>query len=387
MISRFKILFCGILLVAGAASGSRAQKFNLLIGTYTSQPSGNPAPPKSEGIYVYEFDASNGKLTYLNKAAGLSNPSYLAIAPDNKHVYAVSEGGKGSSFISSFSYDPESGALVELNKQPSGADGACYVSIDATGKFVFAANYGGGAISAIPVLPGGTLGADTQPVLFTGDGPNKPRQDKAHLHCVVLSPDNNYLFANDLGTDRTYSFRINYSEKSSPLRPADPPFTKVQEGSGPRHITFHPNKHFAYLIHELEGAITVFSYANGKLNDLQHVSMLPQGYTGTGFTAADIHVSPDGKFLYASNRLAINEIVVYSIDQSTGKLKEAGRQSSLGKTPRNFVIDPTGNYLLAANQDSNDIFVFRRDQETGLLTPTGTKLNIAKPVCLKFSAK
>ncbi|MXV17327.1 lactonase family protein [Hufsiella ginkgonis] len=370
-ISFFIVLFTACV----GTSAAFAQKFNLLIGTYTS-------PGGSEGIYVYEFDAATGKLTYRSKAAGV-NPSFVAIARDQKHVYAVSEADKVNGGIAAFDWDAGSGTLKFLNKQSAGGDGTCYVSVDATGKFVFAANYGSGSIAAIPVKADGSLGSEIQAIAYTGGGPDKSRQEKAHLHCVVLSPDNKYLFANDLGSDKTYIHQVDLSKPSSPLTPSNPAYLTVKPASGPRHITFHPNQKFAYLALEMEGAVNALSYKDGKLAVIQSESLLAGGFKGA-VGAADIHVSPDGKFLYVSNRGDANDISIFSINDKNGRITFAGRQSTLGKTPRNFAIDPTGKYLLAANQNSNSVIVFKRNAKTGLLTDTGIKAEVSKPVCLVF---
>lgn len=377
-------LLC-LFLSGGITFPTMAQKFNLLIGTYTRPPQGNPAPPPSEGIYVYEFDAASGSLTYRSKVTGLSNPSYLAVSADNQYVYAVNEGSDGGS-ITALRYRAADGGLTVLNRVSSGSAGPCYVSVDHSGKFVFAANYGGGSIIAIPVRADGSLDAKTQPIAFSGSGPDPQRQDRPHLHSVVLSPDNRFLFASDLGTDRVYAYRINPKQVSAPLVPAKPPFTETVSGSGPRHLIFNAAGTRAYLVQELSGAITVFSYASGVMKQRQYISMLPDAVDGKKFAAADIHLSPDEKFLYASNRIDVSEIVVFSVAKD-GKLTFKQRVPSLGQDPRNFAIDPTGNYVLVANQRSNNVVVFKRDRTTGMMTDTGTRITLAQPVCLKFTAQ
>lgn len=353
-----------------------AQKLNLLIGTYT-------APGKSEGIYVYEFDASSGKLVYKNKVAGLNNPSYLTISKDEKNVYAVNEAGQGKSSVSSFSFNKQSGALTLLNQQPSGGDGPCYVAVDKKSNHVFVANYAGGSFSVLPVLNNGSLGEPSQLVVFTSNGVGKGQQDKPHAHSTVLSPEEKYVYVSDLGNDEIMAYR--YSAKSvRPLSPSKYGKTSLPAGSGPRHFDFHPNGKFAYSLQELTCDVVAYRYKRGKLSRLQTISGLPQNYTGRKW-AADIHVSPDGKFLYSSNRDDANDIAIFAI-QKNGTLTSVGRHPSLGKAPRNFVIDPTGNFLLVANQNSHVIVVLKRNKETGLLSDTGEKIEISSPVCLKFSA-
>lgn len=362
-----------LLSLVALTSGSFAQgaKYQLIIGSYNT-------PAKPEGIYVYDFNTQTGELTHKT-TTNVASPSYLAVSPDRKYIYAVSEDASQS--VNAFGYNSASGQLTFLNKQSTGGGSPTYVSIDATGKYVFVANYAGGNFAAVPVLKDGSLGTDIQYTKHEGSSVHR-RQTKPYAHSTVVSPDNKYLFVSDLGTDKINIY--NFDPKKSPsLSPAEPPFVSVAPGSGPRHFTFHPNKKFAYLIQEINGTITAFDYKAGRLSALQTVSIVTEGFTGR-VGAADIHVSPDGKFLYGSNRGDANDLSIYAIDQKDGKLTFVGRQSTLGKTPRNFVIDPTGNFLLAANQDTNDIFVFKRDQKTGLLTATGQKLSISKPSCLQF---
>jgi 6-phosphogluconolactonase len=270
-----------------------------------------------------------------------------------------------------------------LNTGSAGGNGPCYISVDDKKQIVFTGNYGGGSLSATRLNEDGSLSNDIQAIQHEGSSVNKGRQDKPHVHSVVLSPDNRYLLVPDLGTDRVNVYNVE-AGKPQPLTPASPAFASVNPGGGPRHLTFHPNGKHAYLILEMEGAIAAFDYKNGKLEQKQSITMLAPGFNGK-VGAADIHISPDGKFLYGSNRGEANEIVIYAIDKN-GKLTYAGRQTDLINTPRNFAIDPAGNFLLVANQNGNDIVIFKRDQKTGLLTSTGKRIQVDKPVCLKFAA-
>jgi 6-phosphogluconolactonase len=358
------------------AQTSKNKTFYLLVGTYTNA-------DKTNGIHVYSFDPETGGYREKSKSIDITNPSYLAISKDKKNVYSVSEAGSGKGTISAFSFDAKSGKLTFLNSASSGGNGPCYVSVDDKKQTVFSGNYGAGSLSAIRINKDGSLSDDIQTMQHEGSSINKSRQNKPHVHAVVLSPDNRYLLAPDLGTDKVNVYRFDPLE-SQPLTRATPPFASVKPGSGPRHLTFHPNGKFAYVILEMEGAIAAFDYKNGKLDAKQSITMLAPGFNGN-VGAADIHISPDGKFLYGSNRGEANEVVIYAIDKD-GKLSYAGRQSELISTPRNFVIDPTGNFLLVANQNSNDIIIFKRNLKTGLLTPTGQKILVDKPVCLKFVA-
>ena len=367
-----------ILLMASITVGSTyAQKRNLVIGTYTKN-------GKSEGIYVYEFDSQTGKATYKNKATGVTNPSYLDISKDGKFIYAANENKEGG--VSAFSFDQNTGALQLLNSRPTHGSAACYIDIDNSRKFVFSANYSSGNLVVYPVQKDGSLAEAAQVIQHTGSSADKSRQESPHVHSTILSPDQKFLLVSDLGTDKISTYAFDNKNIKKPLTPADPPFATAAPGSGPRHLDFHPNSRFVYALMEMTGDVIVYSYKNGTMNTVQTISMLAPDFKGkTG--AADIHVSPDGKFVYASNRGDANEIVIFAVDQSTGKLTVAGRQSTLGKTPRNFVIDQGGDYLLAANQDSDQVVIFKRDQQSGQLTDTGERIDVGMPVCLKLSGK
>jgi len=350
-------------------------EMHLLIGTYSNK-------DKTNGIYVYRFNTQTGTFAATGPATSVDNASYLAISKDRKNVYAVSELGGGNGGVNAFSFNPVTGALKFLNSVKSEGDHPCYVSVDDKKKFVFVANYSGGNLLSVPLNADGSLGSNVQNIQHEGSSINKNRQEKPHVHSVILSPDDHYLLVQDLGLDKVVQYRVDVT-KPQALTPSEPTFTGTKPGGGPRHLAFHPNGKFAYVVMELDGAVTAFDYKDGNLTTKQTITMLSPDFKGN-VGAADIHVSPDGKFLYASNRGDANEIVIYSIDKK-GLLTLVGHQSVLGKTPRNFVIDPTGNYLLAANQDSNDIIIFKRDLKKGLLTPTGMKIEVDKPVCLKFA--
>jgi 6-phosphogluconolactonase len=372
-------LTVGALLVSGVLFAQDSVGLDslqyLLIGTYTKK--------QSEGIYVYAFNNRTGKLRHVSTTKGVDNPSYLAIAPDKKHVYAVNESGsERTGSVSALQLEHSTGQLELLNQQPSGGDGPCYINTDGDGTHVLVGNYAGGSLSVLPVQPGGKVGPPLQTIQHTGSSVNKNRQEKPHVHCVEFSPDHQFLFVPDLGIDKVGVYKY---DPSSPLllQEANPSYAALPPGSGPRHITFHPDGKWAYVIHELDGKVTVFRYEEGKLMPVQTVSTLPAAYKGT-ISGADIHVSPDGRFLYASNRGDLNNIVYYAIDAKTGKLLRKGQQSTGGKTPRNFVIDPSGNFLLAANHDTDNIVVFKRNQVTGAIKPTGEEINISMPVCLKM---
>ena len=375
MLAPFAIICLFSTAQAVKAQQSSPETYNLLIGTYT-------APGKSQGIYVYSFNSATGEFSYKAETSGIKNPSFLSISNDGKQVYSVSEVGDGMGGISAFAFDPPSGKLSFINAADSGGNGPCFVSVDKKNKFVFSGNYGGGSLAAIPINEDGSLSPNIQAIQHKGSSINKGNQESPHVHAAVLSPDNRYLFVPDLGTDKINIYEVD-DTKLEPLKAAEPAFISVKPGSGPRHFTFHPNGRIAYLIQEINGEVTAFNYEDGKLHPLQSVQMVPADFEGK-IDAADIHVSPDGKFLYGSLRGDLNELAIYAIDVS-GKLTFVGRQSTLGKTPRNFAIDPSGNFLLVGNQNSNSIIIFKRDQKTGLLRPSGKEISIYSPVCLKFA--
>lgn len=355
------------------AQASRGKEYYLLIGTYSNA-------QKTNGIHVYTFNTESAEFQEKSKYTDITNPSYLAVSKDRKNVYAVSEAGQGKG-VNAFAFDAANGKLTFLSSGSAGGNGPCYISVDDKKQWVFAGNYGGGSLSATKLNKDGSLSTDTQVIQHEGSSVNKSRQDKPHVHAVVLSPDNKHLLVPDLGTDKVNVYNFN-ATAPKPLSPATPPFAIANPGGGPRHLTFHPNGKHAYLVLEIEGAVTAFDYKNGKLEPIQTITMLSKGFSGQ-VGAADIHVSPDGKFLYASNRGEANDIAIYAIGKD-GKLTHAGHQSSGINTPRNFAIDPTGNFLLVGNQNGNNISIFRRDKNTGLLSLTEKTIQVDKPVCLKF---
>lgn len=346
----------------------------LLIGTYTSG--------KSEGVYVYRFNSTTGDFDSVS-VVKTPNPSYLAISPDEKFVYAVNEGadkGNGGK-VTAFAFNKTDGKLSFIDQQPSAGDDPCYVSVDKTNKWIAVANYTSGTLSIFPINKSGGLDPASTVIQQTGYSVNTERQTSPHMHCAIFSKDNKYLFAMDLGTDKIMVYT--FDEKTGKLAEATPAFVMTEAGAGPRHLTFHPNNKFAYLIEELTGTLSVYSYKNGTFTLLQNTSALPPDYMGS-IGSADIHVSSDGKFLYASNRGESNTIGIYKIDQKNGTLTLVGHQSTLGKTPRNFNFDPSGNFLLVANQNSDDIIIFKVDKKTGLLTDSGKKISAGNPVCVKW---
>jgi len=355
-------------------------KCSLYIGTYTGQ--------YSKGIYAYRFDSKSGLLAPLGLVAESDNPSYLAIHPSRRFLFAVNEvddyGGQKAGSVSAFAIDAKTGKLTFLNTVSSRGADPCYVAVDKTGKYLLAANYRGGNVAVFPVGEDGRLGEASAFIQHTGHGTNPERQEGPHAHSINLSPDNRFAVAADLGLDELIVYRFDATKGS--LAANDPPFAKVNPGAGPRHFDFHPRGKFAYAINELGSTITAFAYdaAAGALKELQTVSTLPKDYSGSN-DDADIHVHPSGKFLYGSNR-GHDSIAVFSIEPDQGTLTLVEHVSTEGKTPRNFGIDPSGTYLFAANQNSDNIVVFRIDAKTGRLTPTGQTIEVPSPVCVKFVA-
>jgi 6-phosphogluconolactonase len=345
----------------------------LVIGSYTK--------PGEKGISVYTFDTQTGDLQFKSATEGIDNPSYLTIGSNGKRIYAVSEKNRELGSVYAYRFDQASGELSLINQAPSGGKGPCYISTDNAGTHVFAANYSSGSLGVIGLKADGSLDtAALQSIQHTG-GSIKADQTKPHAHSAVLSPDDRYVLSANLGNDHVYVYHFD-PKAVEPLSPADPAYVTITPGSGPRHICFHPNGRSVYVLNEISGSIDGYDYKDGTLTHKQTITILPDGFNGT-VEAADLHISPDGKFLYASNREDRNELVIFSI-ASNGVLRFAGRQPVLGVAPRGFVIDPTGRFLLVANLKSGEVLVFRRDTGTGLLTFTGKKISVPQPACLKF---
>ncbi len=348
----------------------------LIVGTYDS--------PKSEGIYVYKFNSADGSAKEVSHIK-TPNPSFVTVSPNEKFVYAVHEiarDGNGGE-VAAFAFNKKTGTLSFISQQLSGGDDPCYVEIDKTGKWVIVANYTSGSLSVLPVNADGSLGIATTTIQHTGSGKNVDRQKGPHVHCTKLSADNHWLFVSDLGIDKLMIYA--FDPATGKLTPAKNPFAATEPGSGPRHFTFHPNNKYAYLIEEMAATVVAYKYNNGMLKKIQGISSLPAGDTGL-IGSADIHVSPDGKFLYASNRgrSKSNTIAIFKIDPANGTLKTVGHQYTMGNIPRNFNFDPSGNFLLVANQESDEVVIFKRNKQTGLLTDTGKRISVGKPVCLKW---
>lgn len=367
--------------VGTSGTGSPAQaadSLTVFLGTYTGA--------KSKGIYRTQLDLATGRLTPPELAAETPSPSFLALHPSREWLYAVNEvndyEGKSAGSVSAFRLDRQTGALTALNRQSTHGAHPCHLTVDATGRRVLVANYSGGNLAVLPVEKDGRLGGASQVIPFTGSSVNASRQKEPHAHSINLSLDNQFAIAADLGTDKLMSYRFDGDQGR--LEPNTPPFTTVAPGSGPRHFAFTPDRTMAFSINELLSTLTVFRWdlGRGTLKELSTLSTLPPGFTGDNSTA-HVQVHPRLNFVYGSNR-GHDSIAVFGFDAHEGKVRWIENESTLGKTPRNFGIDPTGRWLLAANQDSNSVVVFAIDQKTGELAPTGQSIEVGSPVCVLF---
>ena len=379
-LTRRRFAVCLVLLFALLSSLSAETRYLAYVGTYTVR--------GSQGIYVYRYDPATGGLEPLGLAAESDNPSFIAIAPNHHFLYAVNEGkfqGKSDTGgVSAFSIDPQTGRLTFLNDVASRGADPCHLSLDRDGKFVLVANYTGGSVATFRVGADGKLGEASTFIQHKGSGPNHQRQEAPHAHWIDFSPDGRFVLSADLGLDQILVYR--YDPAKGTLTPNDPPFAKLAPGAGPRHVAPSRDGRFVYVISELNGTVTTFSYdaKRGALQELQVVPTLPKDFHGEN-TTAEMVAHPNGKFLYGSNR-GHDSIVVYAIDPKKGTLTLVEHVSSKGKAPRNFEIDPAGKFLLVANQESDNIVVFAIDQSTGKLTPTGAEIKVAAPVCIRFLA-
>jgi 6-phosphogluconolactonase len=368
-----------------AASGSavladapKPAELLVYVGTYTSA--------KSQGIYMFRLNMETGDLTPAGVITGVTNPSFLAIHPTRKYLYAVSEvsdsDGRKTGGVTAFAIDPATGKLTQLNSQPSEGAGPCHLVVDRTGKTVLVANYGGGSVAALPVGDDGRLGKATASIQHKGSSVDPQRQSGPHAHSINVDQSNRFAVAADLGLDKLLIYKLDPAKGT--LEPNEPPSVSVARGSGPRHFAFHPNGKFAYVINEMLCTVTAFSFDSqaGTLREIQTITTLPHEVR-QGYSTAEVQVHPSGKFLYGSNR-GHHSIAIFSIDLATGKLTAVGHEPTGGKTPRNFAIDPTGTFLLAENQDSDSIVVFRIDQRTGELKATGQPVQVPSPVCVRF---
>ena len=353
-----------------------AAELPVYVGTYTSG--------GSQGIYLLRFDPETGRLTRDGLAAESVNPSFLAVHPHGKTLYVVNETATfdkaATGAVSAFAIDPRTHRLKLLNQKPSGGAAPCHLVVDATGKYVLVANYGGGSVSVIRIEDDGSLGHQSSFVQHRGSSVNLQRQAGPHAHSINLDAANKFAVAADLGADQLFVYAFDPNRGSL----TDHGSLALEPGAGPRHLAFHPGGKHAYVINELHSTMTVMTYdaKAGNLRHVQTISTLPEGFAGKSFTA-EVRVSPNGKFVFGSNR-GHDSIAVFLADEATGRLERVQIEPIGGKTPRNFVLDPDGHFLLAAGQSTNNIVVFRVDARTGMLTRTPHEIEVPTPVCLRF---
>ncbi|MET0263003.1 MAG: lactonase family protein [Rariglobus sp.] len=355
-----------------------ARELLVYIGTYTKA--------SSKGIYVGRFDTQTGKLGELTLATEANNPSFLALSPDRRHLYAVSEGagvdynGKPSGSVNAYSIAPANGALTLINTASSAGKGPCHVSVTPDGKSVLVANYSSGTVGLLPVRADGGLEQPSSVDQHDGSSVHPSRQKGPYAHSINPSANGHFAFSADLGTDKVYTYRIDGKSPALTLGST----VALEPGSGPRHSAFSPDGRHAYVINELSNTVTTFAVdqETGALKTLQTVPALPAGFTDKN-TTAEVAVHPTGAFVYGSNR-GHNSIAVFAVDNADGTLKPVEHVSTQGKNPRHFSLDPTGSWLIAANQDSDSLVVYSVDAKTGKLTPSGQTVTVGAPVCVRF---
>lgn len=352
-----------------------AQSTYVFLGSYNRDKS-------AEAIQVYQLDTLNGKLVKFTSVKNVVNPSFLTVSPNGKFVYACTDTKTpNAGSISSFEFNPAAKSLTFLNSQRSGGENPVYVAVHKSGKWIANANYTEGSVSVFPILENGKIDSIAQNFQYMDGSMHKERQTRSHVHSSVFSPQFDYLFLPDLGADkiRCYAFDEN---RKKPLMETKNPFIKTDLEAGPRHFTFHPNQKFGYCIEEIAGQISVYKYNDGVLNKIQRIATHPDKIK-EGFESSDIHISPDGKFLYATNRGNENNIAIFSIDEN-GLLKNIGYQPTLGKHPRIFAIDESGKFLVASNVLTGNVIVFRRDPKTGLLKKVGKEIKMENVSCVQI---
>ncbi len=376
---RWNVSLWSVCLALGVSAMSHAgDTVRAYIGTYTSK--------GSEGVYVLELDRETGTVTEARVAAQQKDPSFLAISPNRRFLYAVSEvnsvDGKKGGGASAYQIDPASGNLELINGEITGGSGPCHLVVDPTGKNLLIANYGGGSVACLPINADGSLKPTSSFVQHVGTSVDKGRQEAPHAHSINVDPTGDYAVVADLGLDKVLVYK--FDSDHGQLVPNEPPSTSVKAGGGPRHFAFHPSGKYAYTNLEMTSEVTAFQVQTGcVLAGIQTLSTLPDGKPVPGNSTAETQVHPSGKFVYVSNR-GHNSLAIYTVDQKTGLLTYVGNQSTEGGVPRNFCIDPSGKYILAANQETDTVVVLKIDQETGNLTPTGSQAKVPTPVCVKF---
>ncbi|MBW7882982.1 MAG: lactonase family protein [Caldilineaceae bacterium] len=361
----------------------------VFVGTYTEPirfGTGKILQGKGKGIHVYKLDVETGALRPWRVVEGIQNPSYLALAPSRRFLYAVNElkeyEGRPSGAVSAFALDPNTGDLTFLNQKATHGTDPCHLTVDATEQYVLVANFMSGSVCVLPIQADGSLGDATDFIQHEGSSVHPTRQTGPHAHAVTLDATGQYVYVPDLGLDQLMIYQLNLAQGT--LEPASQPWIKTAPGAGPRQVVMHPSRDFAYLINELDSTMTAYRYQreDGSLRELQTLSTLPEGFSGDS-TCAEVQIAPSGKFLYGSNR-GHDSIVIYAVDQNNGTLTAIGHRSAHGKTPRNFVISPDGDMLIIANQDIGNMVTFKLDQASGDFTETGFSVEVGTPVCVKI---
>jgi 6-phosphogluconolactonase len=371
---------CGDAAHPAPAVAAGAARLAVYVGTYTDA--------GSRGIYRFELDPATGAVTDPVLAGESVNPSFLALHPNGRVLYAVNEvdsfAGGRTGAVSAFAIDPAKGSLTRLNQQPSAGADPCHLVVDKAGRNVLVANYSSGTVAVLPLGPDGRLRPPSSVRQQTGTGPDKARQEGPHAHAIVLDAGERFALAADLGADRIFVYRFGAAAGS--LEPNEPNAAALEPGSGPRHVAWHPSGKYLYSINELRSTVTAFRYdaVRGALEAVQALATLPGGFSGEN-TTAEVAVSTDGRFLYGSNR-GHDSLALFAIDPDSGRLAPVGHVPTGGRTPRHFAIEASGRWLLAANQDSGSITVFRLDAATGRPSPVGRPLAVSKPVCVLFAA-
>ncbi len=339
---------------------------------------------EQSGIHAFTFDPRTGGLTELHRTTDVQHPFFLAVSPDQRYLYSIHAetfGGKEPEQVAAYAIEGRSGRLTLLNRQSTRGTASCYLEVDATGKTVLVANYSTGNVAALPVRADGSLGEAASFFQHAGSSVDPARQKGPYAHCFVVSPDNRFALAADLGLDQILSYRLDAA--TAGLTPNEPPFAKTPAGAGPRHLTFHPNGRHVYVINELQNSVTLFDYAreSGALTERQTIPTLPADFTGTSY-CADVKLTPNGRFLYGTNR-GHDSIAVYAVADD-GKLSLVANEPSLGKGPQNLLVTPDGAWLLCANMPGHNVAVFRVDPESGRLTAAGEPVSLPSPSCIRW---
>ncbi len=359
-------------------------------GTY-SEPirfgTGQLLEGKGKGIYSFRFDPQTATLAPHGLTEGVRNASYLCFDAGRKYLYCVNEmkewNGQFGGGLSAYSIDQQTGALTFLNARPSRGTDPCHIIVDKSGKYVFVANFASGSFIGYRLEADGSLGGECAFVQHEGSSIDPARQTGPHAHAVEFDRQGRFLYVPDLGMDKVMVYELNREDGS--VTPATQPFVSTRPGAGPRQVVMHPGGRFAYLINELDSTMTAFAYdsATGGLTELQTLSTLPEGWTGKT-SCAEVQITPDGKFLYGSNR-GHNSLAIYAVAADTGLLTLVGHESTRGEIPRNFEVSPDGRFVIAANQDTGNLVVFRLDPATGQLAASGSEVDAGTPICVRFA--